>query len=103
MQCSQKVGQKKWSHNFSQKTSRTSTPTPPLLKGLLRWEFDLVRKIEELEAEIAQKEARIDKDAQQNDVLSMAKKHVEMSLEQAQKTIRIKDEQIKDLLIDRDV
>ena len=35
MQCSQKVGQKKWSHNSSQKTSRTSTPTPPLLKGLL--------------------------------------------------------------------
>ena len=25
MQCSQKVGQKKWSHNSSQKTSRTST------------------------------------------------------------------------------
>ena len=36
MQCSQKVGQKKWSHNSSQKTSRTSTPTPPLQKGLLR-------------------------------------------------------------------
>ena len=35
MQCSQKVGQKKWSHNSSQKTSRTSTPTPPLQKGLL--------------------------------------------------------------------
>ena len=34
MQCSQKVGQKKWSHNSSQKTSRTSTPTPPPLKGL---------------------------------------------------------------------
>ena len=35
MQCSQKVGQKKWSHNSSQKTSRASTPTPPLQKGLL--------------------------------------------------------------------
>ena len=37
MQCSQKVGQKKWSHNSSQKTSRTSTPTPPLQQGLLIW------------------------------------------------------------------
>ena len=35
MQCSQKVDQKKWSHNSSRKTSRTSTPTPPLPKGLL--------------------------------------------------------------------
>ena len=35
MQCSQKVGQKKWSHNSSQKTCRTSTPTPPLRKDLL--------------------------------------------------------------------
>ena len=39
MQCSQKVGQKKWSHNSSQKTSRTSTPTPPLQKGLLKVEI----------------------------------------------------------------
>ena len=36
MQCSQKVGQKKWSHNSSQKTSRTSTPSPPLQKVLLK-------------------------------------------------------------------
>ena len=36
MQCSQKIGQKKWSCNFSRKTSRISTPTPPLQKGLLR-------------------------------------------------------------------
>ena len=35
MQCSQNAGQKKWSHNSSQKTSRTSTPTPPLQTGLL--------------------------------------------------------------------
>ena len=41
MQCSQKVGQKKWSHNSSQKTSRTSTPTPPLLKGLLSIEWSI--------------------------------------------------------------
>ena len=39
MQCSQKVGQKKWSHNSSQKASRTSTPTPPLLKSLLKLEM----------------------------------------------------------------
>ena len=35
MQCSQKIGQKKWSYNYSQKTSRLSTPTPPLQKGFL--------------------------------------------------------------------
>ena len=39
MQRSQKVGQKKWSHNSSQKTYRTSTPTPSLLKGLLSTAF----------------------------------------------------------------
>ena len=52
MQCSQKVGQKKWSHNSSQKTSRTSTPTPPLLKGLLMAETQMnyQMKLESLQA-----------------------------------------------------
>ena len=46
MQCNQKFGQKKWSHISSQKTSRTSTHTPSLLKCLLNGAIVLKEAIE---------------------------------------------------------
>ena len=49
MQCSQKVGQKKWSHNSSQETSRTSSPIPPLLKCLLMGSDRMLRRVSSLE------------------------------------------------------